>query len=76
MKETESYDQLIDRFTKRTNQLLLKKEELQSAYDEYIKIERDLERLEGSLQAVEYLAFAKLPGDGNHNGMVNHKPRT
>lgn len=76
MKETESYDQLIDRFTKRTNQLLLKKEELQSAYDEYIKIERDLERLEGSLQAVEYLAFGKLPGDGNHNGMVNHKPRT
>ena len=24
----------------------------------------------------EYLAFGKLPGDGNHNGMVNHKPRT
>lgn len=75
MKETESYEQLIDRFLKRTTQLTSRKEELQEAYDEYVKIERDLDRLQGSLQAVEYLAFGVLPGDGNHNGMktINQK---
>ena len=33
-----------------------------------------LERLEGSIQAIEYCAFGKLPGDGNHDGMKDHKP--
>ena len=75
MKETESYEQLIDRFLKRTAQLNSRKQELQEAYDEYVKIDRDLDRLQGSLQAVEYLAFGVLPGDGNHNGMQNHAPR-
>lgn len=75
MKETESYEQLIDRFLKRTTQLKFRKEELQEAYDEYVKIDKDLDRLQGSLQAVEYLAFGVLPGDGNHNGMQNHQPK-
>jgi hypothetical protein len=75
MKPTESYEQLIDRFVKRTAQLTARKEELQSVYDEYVKIERDLDRLQGSLQAVEYLAFGKLPGDGNHDGMKDHQPK-
>jgi predicted nuclease with TOPRIM domain len=75
MKPTESYEQLIDRFVKRTAQLTARKEELQEVYDEYVKIEKDLDRLQGSLQAVEYLAFGKLPGDGNHDGMKNHQPK-
>ena len=75
MKETESYEQLIERFTKRTAQLTARTEELQKAYDEYITLQRDLDRLAGSLQAVEYLAYGKLPGDGNHDGMKDHKPR-
>jgi phosphoglycerate-specific signal transduction histidine kinase len=75
MKETENYDQLLNRFNKRTTQLLERKQELQSYYDEYVKIERDLDRLQGSLQVVEYLAFGKLPGDGNHDGMKDHSPR-
>jgi hypothetical protein len=75
MKQTESYEQLIERFNKRVNQLAIRKEQLQPMYDEYIKIQKDLERLEGSLQTVEYLAFGKLPGDGNHNGMKNHIPK-
>ena len=65
MKPTESSEQLIQRFTKRTMQLSQRKQELQSAYDEYVKLERDLTRLEGSMQAIEYVAFGKLPGDGN-----------
>ena len=36
---------------------------------------KDLTRLEGSLQAIEYLAYGKLPGDGNHDGMKDHKPQ-
>ena len=75
LKQTESPEQLIQRFTKRTMQLSQRKQELQSAYDEYVKLERDLTRLEGSMQAIEYVDFGKLPGDGNHNGMKDHSPK-
>ena len=75
MKPTENYGQLIERFAKRTAQLTARAEELQEAVDEYNRIQRDLTRLEGSLQAVEYLAYGKLPGDGNHDGMKDHKPQ-
>ena len=75
MKQTENYEQLLERFTKRTAQLTARAEELQEAVDEYNRIQRDLTRLEGSLQAVEYLAYGKLPGDGNHDGMKDHKPQ-
>ena len=75
LKQTESPEQLIQRFTKRTMQLSQRKQELQSAYDEYVKLERDLTRLEGSMQAIEYVAFGKMPGDGNHNGMKDHSPK-
>ena len=75
MKPTENYEQLLERFNKRTAQLSARAEELQEAVDEYNRIQRDLTRLEGSLQAVEYLAYGKLPGDGNHDGMKDHKPQ-
>ena len=75
MKTVEASEQLIQRFTKRTIQLSQRKQELQAAYDEYVKLERDLTRLEGSMQAIEYVAFGKLPGDGNHNGMKDHSPK-
>jgi len=75
LKPTENYEQLIERFTKRTNQLTARAAELQESYDEYVRIQKDLDRLVGSLQAVEYLAYGKLPGDGNHDGMRDHKPR-
>lgn len=74
MKPVESYEQLIERFTKRTAQLTARADELYDAYSEYVKIQEDLARLQGSLQAVEYLAYGKLPGDGNHDGMKNHQP--
>ncbi len=73
-KPTENYEQLIIRFTKRTMQLTARKQELQESYDEYLKITKDLTRLEGSMQAVQYLAYGKLPGDGNHDGMKDHTP--
>ena len=75
MKPTENYEQLLERFNKRTEQLVDRLHELQDAYYEYQRIERDLIRLEGSRQAVEYLAYGKLPGDGNHDGMKDHEPR-
>jgi hypothetical protein len=55
-------------------QLTARKQELQESYDEYLKIIKDLTRLEGSMQAVQYLAYGKLPGDGNHDGMKDHTP--
>ena len=74
MKPTENYEQLIQRFTKRTMQLATRQDELKGWYDEYVKNENDLKRLEGSMQAIQYLAYGKLPGDGNHGGMKDHKP--
>ena len=74
MKTTESYEQLLQRFTKRVNQLETEQRELRSAYDRWIELDKQLERLEGSIQAIEYCAFGKLPGDGNHDGMKDHKP--
>ena len=74
-KPTENYDQLIERFTKRTAQLSARAAEVKEAHDEYLRIQKDLTRLEGSLQAIEYLAYGKLPGDGNHDGMKDHKPQ-
>jgi hypothetical protein len=75
MKTTENYEQLLERFYKRTTQLEDRQVELEDAYQEYMKLDRDLDRLQGSIQAIEYLAYGKLPGDGNHGGMKDHKPR-
>ena len=60
-KPVENYEQLIQRFTKRTMQLVSRQDELKGWYEEYIKNENDLKRLEGSLQAIEYVAYGKMP---------------
>ena len=73
-KTVENYEQLIQRFTKRTMQLSARNSELKSAYDEYVKNENDLKRLEGSMQAIEYVAYGKMPGGGNHDKFKDHKP--
>ena len=75
MKETENYEQLLERFYKRTTQLEERQVELEDAYQEYMKLDRDLDRLQGSIQAIEYLAYGKLPHDGYHGGMRDHQPR-
>ena len=75
MKHTENYEQLLQRFTKRTMQLSARNAELKSSYDEYVKNETDLKRLEGSVQAIEYCAYGKMPGDGNHDKFKNHRPQ-
>ena len=74
MKQTESYEELLERFYKRTTQLEERQVELEDAYQEYMKLDRDVDRLQGSIQAIEYLAYGKLPHDGNHGGMKDHKP--
>tara|TARA_B100001057_G_scaffold332681_1_gene333108 strand:- start:8371 stop:8610 length:240 start_codon:yes stop_codon:yes gene_type:complete len=74
-KETENPEQLLARFDKRIQQLTARKDELQGWFDEYIKIEKDLQRLQGSVDAVTYIATGALPGDGNHDGMKDHKPQ-
>jgi len=74
-KPIESYDQLIERFTKRTAQLSARAAEVKESHDEYIRIQKDLARLEGSMQAIEYVAFGKMPGDGNHDKFKDHKPQ-
>ena len=73
-KPTENYEQLIQRFTKRTMQLNARQDEIKSWYDEYVKNENDLKRLEGSMQAIQYVAYGKMPGDGNHDKFKDHTP--
>ena len=75
MKTTENYEQLLERFYKSTTQLEDRQVELEEAHLEYIRLDRDLDRLKGSIQAVEYLAYGKLPHDGNHGGMADHQPK-
>jgi len=74
MKPIENNTQLLERFTKRSMQLSKQLSELEPQYQEYLKIKRDLERLEGSVQVVKYLEYGILPNDGNHDGMQNHRP--
>ena len=74
-KPIESYDQLIERFTRRTAQLSARAAEVKEAHDEYHRIQKDLSRLEGSMQAIQYVAYGKMPGDGNHDKFKDHKPQ-
>ena len=79
MKKTESYDQLLNRFQKRVPELQerlreIREEEMPNLMAEERKVELDLSRVEGSLQCIEYLAFGRLPHDGNHGGMKDHQP--
>ena len=62
MKQTENLQQLMERFTKRLNQVNPDDKETVS----YLK---------GCIDTVDYLATGKLPNDGNHDGMKNHRPR-
>ena len=62
MKTTENYEQLLARFTKRIAQVNPDDKERVS----YLK---------GCIDTVQYVMTGKLPNDGNHDGMKNHKPR-
>ena len=62
MKQTENLQQLMERFTKRLKQVDPDDKERVS----YLK---------GGIDTVDYLATGRLPNDGNHDGMKNHRPR-
>ena len=62
MKQTENLQKLMERYTKRLNQTNPDDKERVS----YLK---------GCIDTVDYLATGKLPNDGNHDGMKNHRPR-
>ena len=72
MKPTENYEQLLERFTKRTEQISKK---VPKNTEEEKKIKEQLDYLRGCKDTIEYLMTGKLPDDGNHDGMKNHKPQ-
>ena len=72
MKTTENYEQLLERFTKRSAQIKTKEA---STTEEYEKINEQLHYLRGCKDTIEYLMTGKLPNDGNHDGMKHHRPR-
>ena len=74
MKETENYEQLLSRFTKRTEQLEGKQFQLADSHEDWLKIDNQLHYLRGCKETIEYLMSGKLPNDGNHHGMKNHRP--
>ena len=75
MKTTENNQQLLQRFSKRIKQLSEEQGKLDEAYERWVELDKQLTRLEGSVQAIEYLEYGKLPNDGNHTGMEDHAPR-
>ena len=74
MKETENYEQLLSRFTKRTAQMEDKKLQLLDSHEEWVKVENQLHYLRGCKETIEYLMTGKLPDDGNHVGMKHNRP--
>jgi|TARA_Y100000996_G_C22546917_1_gene652190 hypothetical protein len=72
MKPTENYEQLLERFTKRIKQV---GSQTSANTVEAEKIKEQLDYLRGCKDTIEYLMTGKLPNDGNHNGMKDHKPR-
>ena len=74
MKQTENYEQLLNRFTKRTIQLQKEQEEVVDAHEKWVKLDSQLHYLRGCKETIEYLMSGKLPNDGNHDGMKKHRP--
>ena len=72
MKPTENYEQLLERFTKRIKQV---GSQTSANTVEAEKIKEQLDYLRGCKDTIEYLMTGKLPNDGNHNGMKDHKQR-
>ena len=72
MKPTENYEQLLARFTKRIVQI---KGKQAATPQEMEKINEQLHYLRGCKDTIEYLMTGKLPNDGNHDGMKDHKPQ-
>ena len=75
MKQTETYEQLITRFTKRLDQVLSKRDTLVEHPEEWLKVDAQVHYIRGCKDTVEYLMTGQLPKDGNHDGMKSHKPR-
>jgi hypothetical protein len=73
MKPTENYEQLLERFTKRIAQINEKWYPVPNTV-EAEKVKEQLDYLRGCKDTIEYLMTGKLPNDGNHDGMKNHKP--
>ena len=67
MKSTENLDQLLERFTKRITQI--------EAKEQSDKTIEQLHYLRGCKDTVVYLMTGKLPNDGNHDGMKDHRPQ-
>ena len=72
MKQTENYEQLLVRFTKRIEQIKAKFPVPNTVEAE--KVKEQLDYLRGCKDTIEYLMTGKLPNDGNHDGMADHKP--
>ena len=75
MKKTENYEQLLVRFTKRKEQLAKEQETFREAHEKWVKLDDRLNYLLGCIDTITYLQTGKLPNDGNHDGMKDHKPR-
>ena len=72
MKPTENLEQLFERFTKRMKQI---SEQVPMNTVEAEKQKGQLDYLRGCKDTVDYLLTGKLPRDGNHDGMKDHKPQ-
>ena len=75
MKPTENLEQLLERFTKRTDQVKTQQGFAVKGTDIWVEFENQLHYLRGCKDTIIYLQTGKLPNDGNHDGMKDHKPQ-
>ena len=74
MKKTESYEQLSERFSKRTRQVLSRRDNLTEGCPAWHDHNEQYHYLKGCSDTITYLMTGKLPRDGNHDGMKDHSP--
>ena len=80
MKQTETLETLLERFTKRIEQIKSKEAATTPAGlkdyppQNHDKFNEHLHYLRGCRDTIEYLMTGQLPNDGNHDGMKHHRP--
>ena len=74
MKEQYSDKKLHKQFLDRQDYLLRKMDEHRDSHEAYLEAEELLGKLRGAIEVIEYRLYGKLPVDGQHGGLRDHKP--
>ncbi len=74
MQMNETYEDLLFTTTKEIEELEKEQKRISGAHYRWLEIEKQLERLEGRMQTIEYVAFNKIP-DTELTNVIQFLPR-